>query len=180
LAKVVFYGHEKNRDTAKLAIMNLAVHGLEGKIAAETLTYYDDPYSLVGKCDFVMANPPFNVDLVDAERIKDRPPPPVRPSRHQQGHREEGHRQEAQRYRLQRQLPLDLVLLELPERTRPRRVRDVLVGIERGARRAGRPPQARRDRRRRRHDLDPVELLLPPHRALRALAFRPRQATSPA
>lgn len=68
--KVVFYGHEKNRDTTHLAIMNLAVHGLEGKIASEAITYYDDPFTLVGKCDFVMANPPFNVDLVDAERIK--------------------------------------------------------------------------------------------------------------
>ena len=52
--------------------MNLAVHGLEGKIA-EAITYYQDEYTLVGKCDFVMANPPFNVDLVDAERIKSDP-----------------------------------------------------------------------------------------------------------
>ena len=56
--------------------MNLAVHGLEGKIA-EAITYYDDAHNLgpkepmaPGRCDFVMANPPFNVDLVDAERIK--------------------------------------------------------------------------------------------------------------
>jgi type I restriction enzyme M protein len=48
--------------------MNLAVHGLEGKIT-EAITYYQDEHTLVGKCDFVMANPPFNVDLVDAERI---------------------------------------------------------------------------------------------------------------
>jgi type I restriction enzyme M protein len=66
--KVVFYGQEKNRDTIRIAKMNLAVHGLEGKIA-EAITYYQDEHSLVGKCDFVMANPPFNVDLVDAERI---------------------------------------------------------------------------------------------------------------
>ncbi len=63
--KVVFYGQEKNRDTIHIAKMNLAVHGLEGKIA-EAITYYQDEHSLVGKCDFVMANPPFNVDLVDA------------------------------------------------------------------------------------------------------------------
>lgn len=68
--RVTFYGHEKDRTTTRLAIMNLAVHGLEGKIAGETITYYADPHSLFGKCDFVMANPPFNVDLVDAERIK--------------------------------------------------------------------------------------------------------------
>jgi type I restriction enzyme M protein len=71
--RVVFYGHEKDRTTTRLAIMNLAVHGLEGKIAGETITYYEDPHNLAGKCDFVMANPPFNVDLVDAERIKGDP-----------------------------------------------------------------------------------------------------------
>jgi len=70
--KVVFYGQEKNRDTIRLAKMNLAVHGLEGKIA-EAITYYQDEHTLAGKCDFVMANPPFNVDLVDAERIKTDP-----------------------------------------------------------------------------------------------------------
>ena len=70
--KVVFYGQEKNRDTIRIAKMNLAVHGLEGKIA-EAITYYQDEHSLAGKCDFVMANPPFNVDQVDAERIKGDP-----------------------------------------------------------------------------------------------------------
>jgi type I restriction enzyme M protein len=70
--KVVFYGQEKNRDTIRIAKMNLAVHGLEGKIA-EAISYYQDEHSLAGKCDFVMANPPFNVDLVDAERIKGDP-----------------------------------------------------------------------------------------------------------
>src|SRR5512136_1936265 len=70
--KVVFYGQEKNRDTIRIGKMNLAVHGLEGKIA-EAITYYQDEHTLVGKCDFVMANPPFNVDLVDAERIKGDP-----------------------------------------------------------------------------------------------------------
>ena len=74
--KVVFYGQEKNRDTIRIAKMNLAVHGLEGKIA-EAITYYKDEHALrpktalaPGGCDFVMANPPFNVDLVDAEPIK--------------------------------------------------------------------------------------------------------------
>lgn len=77
--KVVFYGQEKNRDTIRIAKMNLAVHGLEGKIA-EAITYYQDEHNLApkkalapGSCDFVMANPPFNVDLVDAERIKNDP-----------------------------------------------------------------------------------------------------------
>src|SRR5205807_2227890 len=70
--RVVFYGQEKNRDTIAIAKMNLAVHGLEGKIA-EAITYYQDEHTLTGRCDFVMANPPFNVDQVDAERIKNDP-----------------------------------------------------------------------------------------------------------
>ncbi|MGE3540244.1 MAG: N-6 DNA methylase [Candidatus Tectimicrobiota bacterium] len=70
--RVVFYGQEKNRDTIRIAKMNLAVHGLEGQIA-EAITYYQDEHTLVGKCDFVMANPPFNVDLVDAELIRKDP-----------------------------------------------------------------------------------------------------------
>jgi type I restriction enzyme M protein len=64
--RVVFFGQEKNPDTIRIAKMNLAVHGLEGKIA-EAITYYQDEHTLRGKCDFVMANPPFNVDLVDAK-----------------------------------------------------------------------------------------------------------------
>ena len=52
--------------------MNLAVHGLEGDIR-QANSYYDDPHRCVGQFDFVMANPPFNVDRVDKERIKDAP-----------------------------------------------------------------------------------------------------------
>ena len=72
MKRVTFYGHEKNETTAKLAQINLAVHGLQGSIWAgnEAITYYKDPHDLAGKCDFVMANPPFNVDEVDAEKIK--------------------------------------------------------------------------------------------------------------
>ena len=72
MKRVTFYGHEKNETTAKLAQINLAVHGLEGKLRAgnEAITYYKDPHELVGQCDFVMANPPFNVDEVDAEKVK--------------------------------------------------------------------------------------------------------------
>ena len=75
MKRVTFYGHEKNETTARLAQINLAVHGLEGKIRAgnEAITYYKDPHELVGKCDFVMANPPFNVDEVDAEKVKGDP-----------------------------------------------------------------------------------------------------------
>ena len=72
MEQVTFYGHEKNETTAKLAQINLAVHGLQGNIRAdnEANTYYRDPHELAGKCDFVMANPPFNVDAVDAEKVK--------------------------------------------------------------------------------------------------------------
>jgi type I restriction enzyme M protein len=72
MKRVTFYGHEKNETTAKIAQINLAVHGLQGSIRAgnEAITYYKDPHELVGKCDFVMANPPFNVDEVDAEKVK--------------------------------------------------------------------------------------------------------------
>lgn len=67
--RVVFYGQEKTATTIRLAKMNLAVHGLDGDIR-EANTYYQDEHTLVGKCDFVMANPPFNVDMVDAEKAK--------------------------------------------------------------------------------------------------------------
>ena len=72
MKRATFYGHEKNETTAKLAQINLAVHGLQGTIRAgnEAITYYKDPHELAGRCDFVMANPPFNVDEVDAEKVK--------------------------------------------------------------------------------------------------------------
>ena len=62
--KVTFYGQEKAELNTKLAKMNLAVHGLEGNIQ-EGNTFYEDKHGLVGGADFVMANPPFNVDGVD-------------------------------------------------------------------------------------------------------------------
>ena len=67
--KVTFYGQEKAELNTKLARMNMAVHGLEGKIF-EGNTFYEDKHELLGKCDYVMANPPFNVDGVDSEKIK--------------------------------------------------------------------------------------------------------------
>lgn len=62
--KVTFYGQEKAELNTKLAKMNLAVHGLEGNIL-EGNTFYEDKHDLVSGADFVMANPPFNVDGVD-------------------------------------------------------------------------------------------------------------------
>lgn len=69
---VTFYGQEKTAATIRLAKMNLAVHGLEGSIA-EGNSFYEDQHNLLGRADFVMANPPFNVDEVDAEKIKNDP-----------------------------------------------------------------------------------------------------------
>lgn len=70
--KLSFYGLEKNATTINLAKMNLAVHGLVGDIK-KAITYYEDPHNLLGKADFVMANPPFNVDEIDADKIKNDP-----------------------------------------------------------------------------------------------------------
>jgi len=65
--KVSFYGQEKADLNTKLAKMNLTVHGLEGNIQ-EGNTFYEDKHNLVGAADFVMANPPFNVDGVDKSK----------------------------------------------------------------------------------------------------------------
>lgn len=70
--KLTFYGLEKNATTIRLAKMNLAVHGLEGDIQ-QAITYYEDPHELLRKADFVMANPPFNVDEIDADKVKSDP-----------------------------------------------------------------------------------------------------------
>lgn len=69
---LTFYGMEKNGTTIRLAQMNLAVHGLQGNIA-EAISYYVDPHELLGKADYVMANPPFNIDEVDAEKVRNDP-----------------------------------------------------------------------------------------------------------
>jgi type I restriction enzyme M protein len=72
IEKLTFFGLEKNATTIRLAKMNLAVHGLEGDIQ-KAITYYEDPHELLRKADFVMANPPFNVDEIDAEKVKNDP-----------------------------------------------------------------------------------------------------------
>jgi type I restriction enzyme M protein len=70
--ELTVFGTEKASDTVKLAKMNLAVHGLSGDIR-EANTYYEDPHKALGRFDFVMANPPFNVSGVDKDRLKDDP-----------------------------------------------------------------------------------------------------------
>src|ERR1700722_2618273 len=69
---ISIYGQEKVAETIRLCKMNLAVHGLAGDIR-QGVTYYEDIHKSVGKFDFCMANPPFNVDKVDKERIKNAP-----------------------------------------------------------------------------------------------------------
>ena len=66
---MTFYGQEKVEYNAQLCLMNMAVHGLSGAIKSgdEANTFYNDAHNLNGKCDYVMANPPFNVDKVKAE-----------------------------------------------------------------------------------------------------------------
>lgn len=66
---MTFYGQEKVEYNAQLCLMNMAVHGLSGKIKSgdEANTFYHDAHNLAGCCDYVMANPPFNVDKVKAE-----------------------------------------------------------------------------------------------------------------
>ncbi len=66
------YGVEKEPDTVKLAKMNLILNNIRGEIT-EANSFYSDPYDAVGKFDYVMANPPFNVDEVLYERVKDDP-----------------------------------------------------------------------------------------------------------
>ena len=66
---MTFYGQEKVEYNAQLCLMNMAVHGLNGRIISgdEANSFYHDAHNLAGKCDYVMANPPFNVDKVKAD-----------------------------------------------------------------------------------------------------------------
>ena len=71
--ELAIYGIEKTDATGRLCRMNLAIHGLEGQVrhGGTTNSYYDDPYDATGSFDFVLANPPFNVNAVDKDRLKD-------------------------------------------------------------------------------------------------------------
>mgnify|MGYP001044923431 FL=1 len=66
---MTFYGQEKVEYNAQLCLMNMAVHGLTGVIQSgdEANSFYQDAHNLNGRCDYVMANPPFNVDKVKSE-----------------------------------------------------------------------------------------------------------------
>jgi type I restriction enzyme M protein len=69
-SEISIYGQEKTSETVRLCKMNLAVHGLAGDIR-EANSYYEDLHKSPGMFDFVMANPPFNVDRVNKDRLKD-------------------------------------------------------------------------------------------------------------
>jgi type I restriction enzyme M protein len=78
--EVAIYGQEKGSSNIRTAKMNLAIHGLSGKIS-EVNSYYEDPYKSVGRFDYVLANPPFNVKgkdknkqtVIDPDRLKGDP-----------------------------------------------------------------------------------------------------------
>ena len=116
--------------------MNLAVHGLDGDIR-EANSFYDDAYQLSdgrplwGHCGFVMANPPFNVDMVDAERVKgDRRLPFGLPgtSKGKTKKGQSGLLQENQGYGVQRQLSVDILFPQLPVPHRPGWICHVVPG----------------------------------------------------
>jgi type I restriction enzyme M protein len=68
--EISIFGQERVEATIRLAKMNLAVHGLSGSIVPSN-TYYEDPHNSLGRFDFVIANPPFNVNAIDKDRIRD-------------------------------------------------------------------------------------------------------------
>ena len=70
--RISVYGIEKENETVKLARMNMFLHGLNGNIV-QANSYYSDPHNSFGTFDFVMANPPFNVDDVSYDKVKDDP-----------------------------------------------------------------------------------------------------------
>ncbi len=71
-SEISVYGEERVAETVRLCRMNLAVHGLSGDVKQGN-SYYEDIHESLGRFDFVMANPPFNVNGIDRERIKDDP-----------------------------------------------------------------------------------------------------------
>ena len=152
------YGQEKTKETVRLAKMNLAVHGLAGDIR-EANTYYEDLHDSVGTFDFVMANPPFNVNKVDKAKLEDDPRFPFGLPKPDNAN----------------YLWIQTFYSALNE-TRPSRLRHGQLGLRRPRLRDGDPPPAHRGPSRRRHRLGRHQLLLHRDLAGHALVPRPRQA----
>ena len=131
-AELSVYGQEQKESTVPIAKMNLALHGLSGDVRLGN-SYYDDLHHSRGSFDFVMANPPFNVNGVDKSKLEGDKRVPVRDSPARQ-----------------RQLPLDPALLLVAWRRRPGRVRHGQLGWRRPALGAGHPSAAHRVEERRR------------------------------
>ena len=153
------YGQEQKEGTVPLGRMNLALHGLSGDIRLAN-SYYDDLHDAVGSFDFVMANPPFNVNGIDKSKLDgDTPPLPLRAAAARQ-----------------RQLPLDPALLFGAQREGSRRLCDGEFRLRRAGERSRDPPPPDRGARRRRDDRNRPELLLHAADFSHALVPRPRQA----
>ena len=69
MGRLSIYGQERVEETMRLCKMNLAVHGLEGQVS-QSNAYYEDPFKAVGQFDYVMANPPFNVNRIDKPKLE--------------------------------------------------------------------------------------------------------------
>jgi type I restriction enzyme M protein len=67
--RLSIHGQERVEETVRLCKMNLAVHGLDGQIS-QSNAYYEDPFRSVGQFDYVMANPPFNVNKIDKPKLE--------------------------------------------------------------------------------------------------------------
>lgn len=127
---MTFYGQEKVEYNAKLCLMNMAVHGLTGVIKSgdEANTFYHDAHNLNGCCDYVMANPPFNVDKVKSESAQSAGAAALWPARREQG---QGNRQ--------RKLSVGVLFLLLPERAWPCGFCDGLLCYRQSGQRQGHP-----------------------------------------
>ena len=72
IGRLSIHGQERVEETVRLCKMNLAVHGLDGQVS-QSNAYYEDPFRSVGQFDYVMANPPFNVNRIDKPKLEGDP-----------------------------------------------------------------------------------------------------------
>ena len=141
-ADVYVCGAEKTLETVKLAKMNLAVNGLRGEIK-QANTYVEDPFDSFGRFDYVLANPPFNVDDVSFSLVeKDRrfntyglPRNKTKAKKAEAGERD----------RAQRQLPVDQSVCHLAEAEGPGGAGHGQFGVGRAPFRSRHPPAPDRD-----------------------------------